>query len=60
MKQITVEGKPENYCYLCGEHTDWDCKGCDKPVCDECTVSTGNPNNPDFVYCTACASNINP
>jgi len=41
-------------CHICGHITDFHCRDCDEPVCEDCCVPFTMHNQIDFALCTCC------
>ncbi len=41
-------------CHLCGNETEWVCRNCDAPVCEECCVPYDQFTQIDYALCTSC------
>ena len=41
-------------CHICGKETDWECRDCGKPVCEDCTVPYNQFTQVDYTLCTDC------
>ena len=39
---------------MCDEKTDWYCRDCDQPVCENCVVQMTYHNQVDFTLCQEC------
>lgn len=44
----------EEKCHLCGIRTDFYCRDCDQPVCEDCCVMPTYHNQIDYSLCTEC------
>ena len=41
-------------CHMCDSETDWVCRDCDQPVCEDCTVKMTYHNQIDYTLCQEC------
>lgn len=41
-------------CHICGNETDFTCRDCDEPVCEDCCVPFTIHNQIDYPLCTYC------
>ena len=44
-------------CHMCDAETDWVCRDCDQPVCEDCVVQMTYHNQIDYTLCTECYDN---
>lgn len=43
-----------NDCHICGNNTEWQCRDCDEPVCENCTVPYDRFTQIDYCLCNSC------
>lgn len=43
-------------CHICGAKTEYECRDCENPICDNCTVSYTAHNQIDYTLCKECYS----
>ena len=41
-------------CHICDADTEWFCRQCDEPVCEDCCVPFTLQNQIDYTLCTVC------
>jgi len=41
-------------CHLCNQETDFTCRDCEEPVCEDCCVQMTYENQIDYTLCTEC------
>ena len=42
------------FCHMCGEETEFTCRDCDEPVCEDCAVQMTYHNQIDYTKCQSC------
>ena len=45
-------------CHICGNETDWECRQCGGPVCEECTVPYNQFTQVDYTLCKKCEDSM--
>ncbi len=45
-----------NNCHICNHETEWECRDCEYPVCESCTVEFTQFNQVDYTLCNKCYS----
>ncbi|KAB1228472.1 cell envelope integrity protein TolA [Chryseobacterium viscerum] len=41
-------------CHICNNETDFECRDCELPVCDDCTMTYNQFTQIDWTQCTVC------
>ena len=41
-------------CHICGNETDFECRECGEPVCDDCTMPYNQFTQIDYTLCREC------
>jgi len=42
------------FCHMCGAETEYTCRDCDEPVCEDCAVAMTLQNQIDYTKCQCC------